>query len=80
MKALEMIWKSRKDSCEKLAKQIADIDNALAACSLTVKPVYESEKAVKVARYERLKREADALEAEIRRLNPELPGVKVAKK
>lgn len=75
MNALETILKSRKDSVAKVEKQIADLDTAIRDCSLSVKPVYETERKVKASRLAALRKDIVALEAELSRLNPELPGM-----
>lgn len=75
MTALEIILKSRRDSVVKVEKQVAELEQAIKDCSLTVKPVYETEKKVKEQRLARLLGDVKALEAEIARLNPELPGI-----
>lgn len=76
MSALEVILKSRRDSVVKIDKQIADLESVVKDCSLTVRPVYETELRVKRQRRERLVREVGALEAEVARLAPpELPGM-----
>lgn len=75
MTALETILKSRKDSVAKVQKQVAELQTAVRDCSLTVRPVYEAELKVKSQRLARLEADVKALEAEIERQNPELPGM-----